>query len=389
MKPLTSFIIFLTVVLTIYTSLHLYVFTRGLQAIPVDNPLRKVYTVIFLLLALSFIAGRILERFTICKASEAFIRTGSVWLAFMLYFFLAVLFLDLVRGLQQLTGFFPDFLTTNYAKIKGITALAVIVLASILVLSGSINAARPRLKTITIDIPKKNSPLNSLNIALVTDIHLGNIIRNSRLKKLVTMLNDLNADIVLLAGDIVDEDLAPVIEQNLGETLKLIKSKYGTFACTGNHEFIGGVTDACTYLENHSITVLRDRVISINNSFHLAGRDDQSRGRFSGSTRKTLPQLFSEIKKDLPLILMDHQPFHLETAVENSVDLQVSGHTHHGQLWPINFITSAIYEVSRGYKKIENTHFYVSTGFGTWGPPVRVGNSPEVVNININFVENN
>ena len=86
-----------------------------------------------------------------------------------------------------------------------------------------------------------------------------------------------------------------------------------------------------------------------------------------------------------PVILLDHQPFNLEKSVKEGVDLQLSGHTHHGQLWPLNYITSAIYEVSTGYRKIENTHFYVSTGFGTWGPPIRLGNRPELVNIILKF----
>ena len=91
------------------------------------------------------------------------------------------------------------------------------------------------------------------------------------------------------------------------------------------------------------------------------------------------------IDKERPIILMDHQPYNLEEASSNQVDLQISGHTHNGQLWPFNYLTDAIYEISRGYKKKGNTHIYVSSGVGTWGPPVRTGNRPEIVNIRLNF----
>ena len=91
------------------------------------------------------------------------------------------------------------------------------------------------------------------------------------------------------------------------------------------------------------------------------------------------------VDHSMPVILMDHQPFGLHEAVENGVDLQLSGHTHHGQLWPFSFITKRVYELSWGYLKIGDTHFYVSCGVGTWGPPVRTGNSPEIMNIILSF----
>ena len=98
--------------------------------------------------------------------------------------------------------------------------------------------------------------------------------------------------------------------------------------------------------------------------------------------------MVSSARKDLPIILLDHQPFRLSETAAQNVDLQLSGHTHHGQMWPFNFVTKIIYEVSWGYKKIANTHFYVSSGVGTWGPPVKVGNDAEVINFKITFTEN-
>ena len=178
------------------------------------------------------------------------------------------------------------------------------------------------------------------------------------------------------------------IKQNLGETLRTIKAKYGVFAVTGNHEYIGGVEEAYKYLMDHGIRVLRDEVVTIDGGITLVGREDRSIGSFSGKKRKSLRELMANVDKRFPVILMDHQPIGLNEAVEAGADLQLSGHTHHGQIWPFGYITEAIYEVSWGYKKKGETQFYVSSGVGTWGPPVRLGNTPEIINLRSTFGPN-
>jgi len=205
------------------------------------------------------------------------------------------------------------------------------------------------------------------------------------LKQIVDRINSLKPDIILLPGDVVDEDIAPVIKQNCGEYLRLLQAKYGVFAVTGNHEYIGGVEPAVKYLEEHGVNVLRDRSMLIDNSFYIAGREDRASRGFAGIVRKPLGTILAGINNELPVILMDHQPAKLNEAEENGIDLQLSGHTHHGQLWPFNFITKKIYEVSMGYKKKGRTHYYVSCGVGTWGPPIRTGNHPEIIEITLGF----
>ena len=131
--------------------------------------------------------------------------------------------------------------------------------------------------------------------------------------------------------------------------------------------------------------MLRDTWVKIGDSLYVVGREDISIRGFTGKKRKPLPELMAEVDKSYPIILMDHQPFRLEEAEINGVDLQLSGHTHHGQLWPFNFITKKVYELSWGYKKKGSTHYYVSCGVGTWGPPIRTGNRPEIINIKLRF----
>jgi predicted MPP superfamily phosphohydrolase len=225
--------------------------------------------------------------------------------------------------------------------------------------------------------------VNTLRIVAASDIHLGTIIGRKRLRSIVDRINSLEPDVVLLPGDIVDEDLAPVIRENLGETLRSIRSNQGVFAVTGNHEHIGGAGPACAYLAEHGITMLRDSVARLEGGIYIVGREDRSSAGFGGRKRKTLESLMADVDTAYPVVLMDHQPFGLEEAAGKGIDLQLSGHTHHGQLWPLNKITEAVYELSWGETVKGETHFYVSSGVGTWGPPVRTGNRPEIVLIRL------
>ena len=271
------------------------------------------------------------------------------------------------------------------SQAKYITSACVTGLVGLILLAGHINSLMPRVRKLDLSVAKQAGTMKTLNIVAASDIHLGTIVGRSRLDQIVDTINSLNPDLVLLPGDIVDEDLAPVVKQNLGESLRRIRAPLGIYAITGNHEYIGGVKEACAYLTDHNIVMLRDQSIKIADSFYLVGREDRSVGRFNGHLRKALPELMAAVDKKYPVILMDHQPFGLNEAVAESVDLQISGHTHYGQIWPLNYIVEMIYELAWGYRKITGTHFYVSNGVGTWGPPVRVGNRPEIVNIRLNF----
>jgi predicted MPP superfamily phosphohydrolase len=164
--------------------------------------------------------------------------------------------------------------------------------------------------------------------------------------------------------------------------------KWYNYAITGNHEYIGGVDDAVNYLEEHGLKIIRDSSILINNSLYIVGREDKDKYTFTKQKRKTINDLTQNIDKEKPIILLDHQPFNLNSTIKAGIDVQISGHTHHGQLWPFNYITNKIFEISSGYKQKGNTHFFVSTGFGTWGPPVRLGNRPEIIELTLIFNNN-
>jgi uncharacterized protein len=380
-----NFVIFFSLFFLLYGLINFYVFLRGWQAIPAGSPIRTPYAIAFWVVALSFIAGRFIERVAITQFSTVLVWVGSFWFAAFAYFTLAALLVDVARLLNFIVPFFPAFVTENLARTKAVLVLSVSGGVLIALTVGYFNAKNPRLKTLEISIPKSVDSLKTLNVAVASDIHLGTIIGNGRLNRIVDTINSLHPDLVLFPGDIVDEDLAPVINQNLGETLRTIKSAYGVFAVTGNHEYIGGVEDACRYLNDHGIRILRDEVITVKGGVTIVGREDRSSRQFGGKPRKSLGELMGSVDKRAPVIMMDHQPIGLSEAMNAGVDLQLSGHTHHGQLWPFSWITEAIYEVSWGYKKMGQTHYYVSSGVGTWGPPVRLGNTPEIINLKITF----
>jgi len=275
--------------------------------------------------------------------------------------------------------------TGDSVNAKNWLGIIVAIVVLLTVVLGHFNAIRPRIRTLNLAVDKTVPEAASLRIVAVSDIHLGTIIGKTRLRKIVAIINSLNPDLVLFPGDVFDEDIGPVIKDNLGETLRTVQSKFGVFAITGNHEYIGGEKAACQYLSDHGITVLRDASVRIDDVCTVVGREDISARQFGGANRKPLEELMKDVDHRLPVILMDHQPFHLEEAERNGVDLQLSGHTHHGQLWPFNYVSQRIFEVSWGYKLKGKSHIYVSCGVGTWGPPVRTGNSPEIVHIKLSF----
>jgi hypothetical protein len=378
-----QFLIFFSIVMLIYASINYYIYARAMQAIPATSSFRIWFKWGFLLLASAYVTGRIMERVYLSTFSDLLTWVGAFWLAIMVYGFLFVVLIDFIRLTNHFTGFLPQFVFSVQGKTAALYLSIAVV--GIIVLTGHINAISPRINKFTLEVDKQANGLKELNIALASDIHMGTLIGPRRTGKLVDLINSQHPDIILLAGDIVDEDLAPVIRQNLGQSLEKLSAPMGIYGITGNHEYIGGAEPAVKYLESHGITMLRDSVVNISGLFYVAGREDRDKNRFSGENRKEIAELLVNIDHSLPVILLDHQPFALEKAAEAGVDLQLSGHTHHGQLWPFNYITQAMYEISMGYKQKNNTHFYVSPGYGGWGPPVRIGNRPEIVMINLKF----
>jgi uncharacterized protein len=375
--------IFFAIVLFIYGAINFYIVWRGISIVPREY--HTLFITASLFLIISYIAGRILERTFPSIVSTLLIWIGSFWIAFMFYFFLVLIIVDILRLINFIIPYFPPVFYRNPANTKLWTALVIVVVVSITVIGGFINTKSIVIKNYKLYVKKSAGGLKTLNIVMASDIHLGTILGKPFLEKIVGEINSLKPDIVLFPGDIIDEDIGPVLRDGVGEVFPKIISKYGIYAVTGNHEYIGGVEAACTYLNSYGIKMLRDSVVKIDDAFYLIGREDRSAGYMSKYPRKNLGVLLGGIDKSLPLIMMDHQPFGLIEASDNGIDLQLSGHTHNGQLWPLNFLISKIYELGWGYALKGKTHYYVSCGVGGWGPPVRTGSRPEIINIKLVF----
>ena len=241
---------------------------------------------------------------------------------------------------------------------KFVTFLMVVTISIIIIIAGFINTRNIKINYTEIEISKKSSKMNELNLVLVGDFHLTLMNNGKLLDKIVDTINSLNADIVLMTGDILDDNINILRRRNIGKGLTKIKSKYGVFVSNGNHEFINGADELDKYMEEMNLNVLRDSSVLINESFYVVGRDDRSKISFTGKQRKSLKEILTNVNKDYPIILLDHTPSKLEEAVNENIDLQLSGHTHNGQMFPVNFITKWIYEVSWGYLK-KNKHSFM------------------------------
>ncbi len=373
---------FFIIVFAVNLVVNLYIFFRTRALFPESNTGWWLAALLFWLTALSYIIGRFIERAGSTSVAEPFITIGSWWLGAMVYLTLLFLFTDLLRGINALFAA-TDILSFSWLSSKGRTiVLGVYTLTALILLAGYYNARVPVVRQVSFHL-NKPVPGDTQKIVLVSDIHLGITITNGKLRKMITLVNQQDADLVFLAGDVFDEDLGPVIQNNMGDLLKNLKAKQGVFAVLGNHEFYGNAIAAQKYLEDHNITVLRDSIAVLPDGTVVAGREDLTWERMTGNSRKSLEALLRNVDPEKPIYLMDHQPYNLQEAATAQVDLQVSGHTHNGQMWPFNYITQAIFEISKGYGKIKNTHFYISSGYGTWGPPIRTNSRSEIVVLEI------
>jgi len=379
-------LVFVAIALAIYGLINLYVGRRGAQALSSVPAARTVFLVLFIGLAVIFPLGRILMSFAKGSLTSLLVEVGTFHLAVMLYAFMAVLAVDFVRLINAFLPFLPKGLFAAGARTGPVVFAAVAGIVVLTVAWGAWNATRLRTIDLDIRIPAKAGTVDNLTVVAVSDLHLGALVGPARLEKVVGSINALGPDIVLFAGDIVDETVTEAIEEKLGGIMRRLKAPLGLFACPGNHEFFSGLERNLACLRSCGITVLQDEAAEVDGAFILAGRRDPSSlgvqerrlsigGILSGSGARA----------DLPLVVLDHQPIHLEEAAEAGVALQISGHTHDGQMFPIDLINRLIYELNWGYLRKGDTQYYVTSGAGTWGPPVRIGSRAEVVRIRITF----
>ncbi len=380
-------IVFFSLFLVLYGGVNYYVGRRAwqwLQSMAPRSISGWVYWPAFWLLALSFVLARFSAGQLPMAVTDLLMQVGSYWMAVLLYAVLLLGLVDLFRLLNRWTGLIPTRLVPdiNLTKYTG-AVIAAALLA--LMLYGTWRAQTPVVTEYALSIPKSAGPHRELNVVLVSDTHYGYMNGHGQIRKLVDMVNSLQPDLILFAGDIIDDDFGPFVARGMAAELSQLSPRLGTYGVLGNHD--DGSENLAEFraeLERAGIRLLVDEWVTVDESIIIGGRNDSSQARSPGGA-VPLDDVLQGADRSLPVLLMDHQPNRLADAVAAGIDLQVSGHTHRGQVFPGSLITSRIFEVDWGHLQKEATHFVVSSGFGTWGPPIRIGNRPEVVRIQLTF----
>lgn len=353
---------FFIILITVYLAGNAYIFCRGAQALSAFPVGAKVsLAILFWLGALSFF-GTMLSRNMKMPVwiSHTMYEVGTGWLIFTLYMVLFLLLFDILKLFR---------VSFNYGFLLSL------LLTFILLGYGYYNYRHPKTNIIDIALDKPHTDdRKPIKIVAVSDIHLGNGTGKTALKQYVKMINEQNPDLILIAGDLIDNSVIPLYAENMAEELSELKAPLGIYMVAGNHEYISGIDESIRFIQSTPIRLLRDSVVTLPNGIQLIGRDDRS-----NHSRRSLQELMANVKKDQPIVLLDHQPYELEETEKAGIDLQFSGHTHHGQVWPMSLVTDYVYAQSHGYRQWGNSHIYVSSGLSLWGPPFRIGTESEMV----------
>ncbi|MDD4752416.1 MAG: metallophosphoesterase [Desulfitobacteriaceae bacterium] len=379
--------LFVAVFFILYSLINFYIGLRGWQYLFRFIPFidAKVYWLIFWLLAWLVFIERLCQRYIPFSVDILLTRISSYWLGMMFYLFIIFGLVDLVLFLGRIIQIIPKEWIYKQGSFP-LFGIAVFMLVLFLQVYGTWNALNPQVQRYHLSIPKEAGNLEKIRVAMVSDIHLDKIVNSKRLEEMVSMVNQINPDIVLFAGDVIDGSVDIFSREKIDEIFQRITPSMGVYAVLGNHEYISGQIDEyIQQMERAGVRVLRDEWVLIQDSFYLIGKDDFSRKRFTGTDRGKLEDIIRDVDTSLPIILLDHEP-PKPGEEENEIDLQFSGHTHRGQLFPIHLITRHLFENDWGYSQLKNRHLIVSSGFGTWGPPIRIGNRPEIVDVTISFL---
>ena len=353
--------IFFIILITVYLGGNTYIFYRGAQALSgLPGGIKISLAVLFWLAALSIIGTMLTRNIKMpVFLSHAMYEVGTGWLIFTLYMVLFLLAFDLLKLCR---------VPFNYGFILSL------IFTVVLLGYGYYNYRHPKTNIINIALDKPLADdAKPVKIVAVSDLHLGNGTGKTALKRYVKMINEQNPDLILIAGDLIDNSVVPLYTENMMEELSELKAPLGIYMVPGNHEYISGIKASARFIQDTPIQLLRDSVVTLPNGMQLIGRDDRS-----NTARRSLQELMAGIDKSNPIILLDHQPYKLTESEAAGVDLQFSGHTHRGQVCPMNWVTDHIYEQSHGYRQWGNSHIYVSSGLSLWGPPFRIGTESDM-----------
>ena len=396
----------LLIIIPVYISLNLYILHRvhkwltacserfhsGKFAVP--------YIVIYSLLALSLLFAFLLPSSELQVLVK---RISNYWLGTFAYILIFIAVADILRlVLKKIPGKIHDFF---FSKV-GYVFVGILLTALIGGISayGIVHSNIVKVKPYEVTIRKNCGDNRDLKVVLVADLHLGYSVGNRQMQRMVKKINDQNADLVVFAGDIFDNEYDAIYEPDrVADLLAGLKSRYGTYACYGNHDIEEPVLAGFTFrqsekkesdprmdefLKNANITLLRDEGTLIDGKFYLYGRPDAHRPGRGIETRKTPDEITADMDKNKPIIVLDHQPKELQELADAGVDVDLCGHTHDGQMFPGNLTIKLMWENACGYLQKGKMHNIVTSGVGLFGPNMRVGTKAEICPITIHFAKN-
>jgi predicted MPP superfamily phosphohydrolase len=350
--------------LMLYASLRLRSF--------IDHKVLKNFSVlVFLCLAAGYPVAESLSHGEVDAWTEAVMLAGYYALPLLLYLIMTIVLADLALGAFRLSGILSKEAVKS-ARVRRLRLLAVLALPLSITGLGIVNYNILRVKEYRLEVPAKSSTARELTMVFMADLHLRGTTTDRFLDRLVKKVNVQDADVILVGGDILEGDRRDEDVGRYERLFRLLESKYGIFAVPGNHERYRRIDPE--FFDRAGVRFLEDEVEVIGDDFILVGRRD-SRSRNRGG----LADLLRDKPKDLPVVLTAHRPTFFEEAVRAGVDIQLSGHTHHGQIFPANFMTSRQYPLSWGHLQRNGTHLFVTSGVQGWGPPVRTAGRSEIL----------
>ena len=388
MPRIISFIIFMLVVIAVMGSMHWYLWTRFVRDLQLDTPWRQMLTGAMVLMLLLLVATPIMWRLFEGFVPSAVMTAIYFWMGFVVIALVVVGGLDIGRiVIDQASRFISagpvdESRRLALARLFGGTAMLGAVGASVMAARSALGS--PMLRKVSIALAKLPKELDKIALVQISDLHVGPTIRREYVQDVVDRTNALKPDVIVITGDLVDgtveelaEDVAPLAQ---------LEARLGVFFVTGNHEYYSGVGGWMRHLPTLGVRVLRNENVRIESSgaaFYLAGVDDWTAGQFGNGHGPDLSAALADIPADACTVLLAHQPKQIIEAAERKVCVQLSGHTHGGQIWPFGVFVRLAQPYVAGLADHQGTKIYVSRGTGFWGPPMRFGAPSELTHIEL------
>jgi len=371
--------LFLLTFISLYTGMHYYAFRKVNAAFPLTAPGAVALVAWMAIMVLAPVLVRFIEREGLETVAVPLAATGYTWMGFIFLFCVTMVIFDLGRGLLWLGGlcFQRDALVFVTARQAFLLAGLVSVGIS---LYGYHEAKAVRLEKVVVRTSKLPPSIKSFRIVQISDVHLGLIVREQRLRKIIREIEAAQPDLLVSSGDLVDGQMDGMT--TLSAALDKVHTPFGKIAVTGNHEYYAGIKSSLDFTRQAGFSVLQGELLDVAGILTVAGVDDPAGARF-GSGKISEEGVLKKAPHGSFVLLLKHRPVVAKQSV-GFFDLQLSGHIHKGQIFPFELVTHLFYPVETGLSRVLDSCFlYVSRGTGTWGPPIRFLAPPEVTIIDL------